>query len=41
MTARLDWQKKSTSSSRNGPEPGDYVMIRMPYGYNFFHNLGA
>ena len=35
-----DWQKKSNIIIPYGPEPGDYVMIRMPYGYNFFHNLG-
>lgn len=35
-----DWQKKTNIIIPYGSEPGDYVMIRMPYGYNFFHNLG-
>jgi len=35
-----EWQKARNIIIPTGAEPGDYLMIRMPYGYNFFHNLG-
>lgn len=35
-----EWEKKSNIIIPYGTEAGEYVKIRMPYGYNFFHNLG-
>jgi Large polyvalent protein associated domain 38/Type III restriction enzyme, res subunit len=35
-----EWEKSQYMIIPYGIEPGQYVKIRMPYGYAFFHNLG-
>jgi hypothetical protein len=35
-----EWEKKQYMILPYGSGPGDYVKIRMPYGYALFHNIG-
>jgi hypothetical protein len=35
-----EWVKQRNIIVPYGPDPGDFVTIRMPYGYNLFHNIG-